>query len=100
MNIKDFIENLDITDLKFAEKEIRKKIIAFENERKSVLFFVEDVNGEQYFSIDFNDAKKKLCEFIMDEDFSESLIHNFSPLIQKLLVHPSEVERYLNLNNL
>lgn len=100
MSTREFLSKLDIDQLRFAKEEAENLIRKIENQDKVSLFLVEGatVNEACFTTDEFELAKKKLCEVIMQDDFTETDLVSFHPKINKIRVYESEVAGYMALN--
>lgn len=100
MSTREYLSKLDIDQLRFAKEEAERLISKIEDEKKITLFIVEGscVNEACYSESEFHLAKIKLCELIMQDDFTEVDLGGFHPKISKIKVYESEVSEYMKLN--
>lgn len=100
MSTREYLSKLDIDQLRFAKDEAERLIRKIEDEDRVSLFIVEGtcVNEACYSSDQFDLAKKKLCEVIMSDEFTEHDVQNDHPKIVRRRVYESEVDDYIKLN--
>lgn len=100
MSTREYLAKLDIDQLRFAKKEAERLIRAKEDEERVTLYIVEGpiINEAAYSSDQFDLAKKKVCELIMSDEFTEDDVFSDHPKIARRRVRESEVAGYMNLN--
>lgn len=100
MSTREYLAKLDIDQLRFAKEEAERLIRKIEDEDRVSLFIVEGtiVNEACYSADQFDLAKKKVCELIMSDEFTERDVQNDHPKIVRLRVYESEVAGYMKLN--
>ena len=100
MSTREFLASLDIDQLRFAKNEAERLIRAKEDEERVTLYIVEGtaINEAAYSSDQFDLAKKKVCELIMSDEFTEDGVYSDHPKIVRRRVRESEVAGYMSLN--
>lgn len=89
---------LTLDELTTIQRNINGLINKLTDRDRVTLFMVEDSLGEQFFHLDFQDAKSKLCECIMSDEFTPDCVQDMFPRLHTLRVYPDEAERYLKTN--
>lgn len=100
MSTKEYLSTLDLDQLKFAKEEAERRIREIEDQARVSLFIVEgaSVNEACYSDNEFHIAKQKLCEVIMQDDFTKDDLGNYHPKIVRRRVYESEVVGWMGLN--
>ncbi len=100
MKTKEFLSELNLDQLRVAKEEAERLIRAKEDEERVTLYVVEGsiINEAAYPSDQFDLAKKKVCEMIMSDEFTEDDVYSDHPKIVRRRVRESEVADYMNLN--
>lgn len=100
MNIVDYINELTVGQLDYAQQQINKRIAAIKEEPKVTLYVVSDTdcNVGFYLEEDFHKAKEHLVKIITSDNYTTDHISYHpivSPMITKIKVPQSEVKTYL-----
>lgn len=99
MSITEYINKLEIEQVKFAKSVIDKRLRYFNEGKNVVLYIVSDtcLNVGCYKEGDFSSAKQHLAKLILSERFDESELRDV-PTVRKILVKEEEVEGWMEIN--
>lgn len=102
MNIVDYINELTVDQLDYAQQQINKRIAAIKGEPKVELYVVSDsdCNVGYYLEEDFHKAKEHLVKIVSSDDYTSNYVSHRpsdSPMITKIKVSQSEAKEYLEL---
>ena len=103
MSIADYIGELTVDQLDYAQQQINKRITAIKEEPKVELYIVSDSNCNVgcYTAEEFQKAKEHLAKIILSDDYTINHISrrlSDSPMIIKIKVSQSEAKEYMELN--
>lgn len=103
MSIADFINELTVDQLEYAQQQISKRIAAINEEPKVELYIVSDsdCNVGCYTEEEFHKAKEHLIKIISSDDYTSNHVSwspRGSPMIVKIKVSQSEAKEYMELN--
>jgi len=100
MGTDEFLKELNYDQLKYARKKADELITAIDNESKVKLWIVSNggTNEAAFYEHEFEKAKEKLCEVIMNENFKPMDVRSFYPQIHKHVVAESEVAGWMEIN--
>lgn len=100
MNIADYINELSVDQLNYAQQQINKRIAAIKEEPKVTLYVVSvtDCNVGYYLEEDFHKAKEHLAKIITSDNYTSNHISyraSDSPMITKISVPQSRIKEYI-----
>ena len=102
MNIVDYINELTVDQLNYAQQQINKRIVSIIEEPKVELYIVSDTdcNVGCYTEEEFPKAKEHLIKIISSDDYTINHVSHRpsdSPMITKIKVSQSEAKEYMEL---
>lgn len=100
MSITEYLNSLSLEQLEFAKEEAERLIQNIRNQQRIGLLVVSDphANVACFTEDQFKEAKGKLCEIIMSDDFKIHDIYSDHPRINLVRVFESEVDEWMRLN--
>lgn len=97
----EYLKSLSIDQLRKAREIADEMIKKVESEDKIVLFVVSNggTNEACFYENEFQQAKEKLCEVIMNGRFGPKDTRSFYPQIHRYVEFESEVAGWMELND-
>lgn len=100
MGISEYLSQLDLDQLRNARDVADSLIKGIEDQERVKLWVVAGtcVNEAAFKDDEFNSAKKKLCEYIMSDEFTPDDVLHDHPRINRHACYESEIPAWMELN--